>query len=74
MEHETAGMLEVVGSEGAYLVAIPEQRANAFRATRSPNRILRMGPRTVAQCATGSRGRPSPICHSTLDVRHIARR
>lgn len=51
-----------------YFVAIPEHLANVFRATRSPRRILRMGPRTVAQCLTGSKDSPSRICHATLYV------
>lgn len=51
---------------GADLVAIPEQRARMFSATRSPNKILRTGPRTVAHCLMGVMLSPSWTCHSTL--------
>lgn len=37
-----------LGKEG-YFVAMPEHLARIFRATRSPRRILRTGPLTVAQ-------------------------
>lgn len=50
-----------------HLVAIPEHRANVFKATRSPRRTFRIGPRTVAQCLIGSNVSPSRMCHSTLD-------
>lgn len=52
--------------KAADFVAIPEQRARMFNATRSPRRILRTGPRTVAQCLIGVMVSPSPTCHSTL--------
>ena len=58
----------VMFGDWTYFVAIPEHLANVFRATRSPRRILRMGPRTVAQCLTGSKDSPSRICHATLYV------
>lgn len=42
------GVME--GLEGGdYFVAMPEHLARIFRATRSPRRILRTGPLTVAQ-------------------------
>lgn len=47
-------------------MAIPEQRARMFKATRSPSRILRTGPRTVAHCLMGVMLSPSETCHSTL--------
>lgn len=50
------------------LVAMPEQRARVLRATRSPRRILRTGPRTVAQWVMGVMESPSWTCHSTLRV------
>ena len=50
-----------------YWVAMPEQRARVLRATRSPRRILRKGPRTVAQCLMGVKEVPSFMCHSTLE-------
>lgn len=53
---------------GTYFVAMPEQRASVFRATRSPRRMFRTGPRTVAQCLTGVKVSPSLMCHSTLLV------
>ena len=59
----------IVGESGKglwYLVAMPEQRASVLRATRSPNRIFRTGPRTVAQCLTGLNSSASLMCHSTL--------
>lgn len=56
------------GRGGADLVAIPEQRARIFRATRSPNKILRTGPRTVAHCLMGVMLSPSETCHSTLYI------
>ena len=49
-----------------YFVAIPEQRANVFSATRSPRRRFLAGPVTVATLAIGSNSVPSFICHSTL--------
>lgn len=57
------------GWKGAYAVAMPEQRARVLRATRSPRRILRTGPRTVAQWVMGVMGEPSDVCHSTLVAR-----
>lgn len=51
---------------GADLVAIPEQRARMLSATRSPSKILRTGPRTVAHCLMGVMLSPSETCHSTL--------
>ena len=50
----------------ADLVAIPEHLARIFRATRSPRRIFRTGPRIVAQWVIGVKDWPSSICHSTL--------
>ena len=38
-----------------------------FRATRSPSKIFRTGPRTVAACRTGSKEQPSERCQSTLE-------
>lgn len=55
-----------MGMEGTDLVAMPEHRARVFRATRSPRRILRKGPRTVAQWVMGVMEVPSFMCHSTL--------
>lgn len=52
--------------EDAHLVAIPLQRASMFSATRSPRRMLRALPRTVATCLTGWNVSPSSRCHSTL--------
>lgn len=54
----------------ADLVAMPEQRARMFRATRSPRRRLRTGPRTVATWDEGGAwmGVPSERCHWTLRV------
>ena len=54
------------GVDLAHFIAMPEQRASVFRATRSPSKILRTGPRTVAQCFTGVKVEPSLMCHSTL--------
>lgn len=48
------------------LVAMPEQRARMLRATRSPSRILRIGPVTVAQWVIGTMGVVSVMCHVTL--------
>lgn len=48
------------------LVAMPEQRARMLRATRSPSRILRIGPVTVAQWVIGLIGVVSVMCHVTL--------
>lgn len=52
------------------LVAMPEHRASRFRATRSPRRILRIGPRTVAQWVgweeEGGSGWDSGMCHVIL--------
>ena len=50
----------------ADLVAIAEHLARVLRATRSPRRILRTGPRTVAQWVIGVKDWPSFMCHSTL--------
>ena len=50
----------------AHLVAMPEHLASVLRATRSPSRIFRTGPLTVAQCLIGSKDSPSWMCHSTL--------
>lgn len=55
------------GEKWAYFVAIPEQRARIFKATLSPRRIFRIGPRTMAQTVTRSSFSPSLIFHSTLD-------
>lgn len=51
-----------------YFVAMPEQRARVLRATRSPRRMLRIGPRTVAQWVMGVIVVPSGVCHSTLMI------
>lgn len=45
---------------------MPLQRASMLRATRSPRRMCRALPRTVATCLTGSNVSPSFECHSTL--------
>lgn len=50
------------------LVAMPEQRARMLRETRSPSKIFRIGPLTVAQCLMGVMGSPSLTCHSTLGI------
>ena len=52
-----------------HFVAMPEHLAIVFRATRSPRRIFRTGPLTVAQCLMGLKASPSPMCHSTLYIR-----
>ena len=49
-----------------HFVAIPEHLARVFRATRSPSKIFRTGPLTVAQCLMGLKASPSLMCHSTL--------
>ncbi len=36
-----------------YLVAMPEHLASVFKATRSPSKIFRTGPLTVAQWVMG---------------------
>lgn len=51
---------------GGDLVAMPELRARMLSATRSPRRILRTGPVTVAQCVMGVKLEPSWMCHFTL--------
>lgn len=50
----------------AHLVAMPLHLASMLSATRSPRRICRTLPLTVATCLMGSKVYPSSICHSTL--------
>ena len=56
-----------------YLVAMPEHLAKRFKATRSPRRILRTGPLTVAQWVMGVKDSPSLTCHSTLISLEVSR-
>lgn len=51
---------------GRYFVAMPEHLARMFKATRSPRRIFRTGPRTEAHWVMGSKDSPSLMCHFTL--------